>query len=638
MRLIIQETYRLIQVTILPDEINIEVNEGARILDVLRKAGIYIDIPCGGEGTCGKCKVLIVKGVPPGSSIEKDFLTEKEIEEGYRLACQARLTQDAIISIPSEVRLNTEKSFFTKTKGGADNVKECFPLDTGLLKIFVELEKPSLADQRSDWERIKDGISLHSKHMKDSTIISNLSLPLEILKRIPVLIRDAEFKITITILNGEIVNIEKGYTTKDIYGIAFDIGTTTVAGYLVNLSEGKEIASVAKLNPQAKYGDDIISRIGFAQKSENGLKILQEEIVDVVNEIISELTYCANIDRCDIYKIVFAGNTCMHHLLLGITPVFLAPSPYLPAIREGIILKAGDIPGLFLNQTTGVFLLPNISAFVGSDISAGIIANGIWKKDKNVLFVDLGTNGEIVLGVKGELWACSTAVGPAFEGARISSGMRAAKGAIDRVKIKNDSIFYRVIENGKVRGFCGAGIIDIIAELLKLGIIDRSGKLLDRPECGCKVSDEIKKRILKSNNGNKFLLIEGKRTVSGKAIYLTQKDIREVQLAKAAVRAGIKIILKEANIGEGDIEEILLAGAFGNFIDKKNAVKIGLIPGLPLNRIKSVGNSAGKGAEIALCSNMKRQLCEEISKKVNYIELSSNSDFQREYIDEMFFN
>ncbi len=401
---------------------------------------------------------------------------------------------------------------------------------------------------------------------------------------------------------------------------------------------GKEIASVARLNPQVKYGDDIISRIGFVQKSENGLQILQEEIVDAVNEIISELTYFAKIDRDDIYKIVFVGNTCMHHLLLGITPVFLASSPYLPAVRESISLKAEDIPGLFLSKTTEVFLLPNISAFIGADISAGIIANEIWKKDKNVLFVDLGTNGEIVLGVKGKLWACSTAVGPAFEGARISSGMRAAKGAIDRVKIKNDSIFYRVIENGKVRGLCGAGIIDIIAELLKLGIVEKSGKLIGRLECSHKVNDEIKKRILKNKNGNKFLLIEGERTVSGEAIYLTQKDIREVQLAKAAVRTGIKIISKEANIAEGDIEEILLAGAFGNFIDKKNAVKIGLIPRLPLNRIKSVGNSAGKGAELALSSNMKRQLCEEVSKKVNYIELSSNPDFQREYIDELFFN
>ena len=628
----------MIKVTFIPDEINIEINKGSKLLDVLKKVEIYIDMPCGGEGTCGKCKVLVRKGVPEVSSIEKDFLTEKEIEKGYRLACQARLTHDAIIEIPPEIRLNIEKSFFAKAKGDISGTKKCFPLDTGLLKIFMELEKPSLADQRSDWERIKDGILLYSKHMKDPTILSNLSLHLEILKRIPALIREADLKITITILNNEVINIEKGDTTKNIYGIAFDIGTTTVAGYLVNLINGKEIASVARLNPQVKYGDDIISRIGFLQKSENGLQILQEEIVGVVNEIISELTYCAKIDRDDIYKIVFVGNTCMHHLLLSITPVFLAPSPYLPAIRESISLKAGEIPGLLLNQTSEVFLLPNISAFVGADISAGILANELWEKDRNVLFVDLGTNGEIVLGTKGKLWACSTAVGPAFEGARISSGMRAAKGAIDRIKIKNNSIFYRVIENGEIKGICGSGIIDLIVELLELGIIEKNGRLLGRLECSHQINEEIKKRILKNKYGNKFLVMEEERITSGEAIYLTQEDIREVQLAKAAVRAGIKIILKEAKIEEDDLDEILLAGAFGNSFDKKNAIKIGLIPGLPLSRIKNVGNSAGKGAELALCSNMKRQLCEEITKKVKYIELSSNPDFQREYIGEMFFN
>ncbi len=435
----------MIKVTLLPDEINIETNKGTRILDILKKARIYIDIPCGGEGTCGKCKVLVIKGAPPVSSIEKDFLTKREIKEGYRLACQSKLVRNTTIEIPPDVRQNIGKSFFPNVKRGIGNNKKHFSLDTGLIKIFIELEKPSLADQRADWERIKDAISLYSKKMKISPILSNLSLPLEILKRIPMLIREADFKITITILNNEVIDIEKGNTIKNIYGIAFDIGTTTVAGYLVNLVNGKEIAAVAKINPQVRYGDDIVSRIGFAWKSQNGLQLLQEEIIIAVNEIVTELTCYAKINKSSIYKVVFAGNTCMHHLLLGIPPFFLVPSPYLPAIRGNVNLKARDIPGFFLNETTEIFLPPNISAFVGADISAGIIASKMWSKDKNVLLVDLGTNGEIVLSSKGELWACSTAVGPAFEGARISSGMRATKGAIDKVKIKNDSIFYRVI-------------------------------------------------------------------------------------------------------------------------------------------------------------------------------------------------
>jgi uncharacterized 2Fe-2S/4Fe-4S cluster protein (DUF4445 family) len=626
----------MVKVTFLPDKKYIEVDEGTKISDALSKAKINIDMPCGGEGTCGKCKVLIARGAPSAGFIEKKFLTEKEIAKGYRLACQAKLIQDTIIEIPPELRLNLQEYFLPQAKGDVYNIGKCFQLDTDLRKIFIELEEPSIEDQRSDWERIKD--ALYQKKIKNTTISSNLLISLEVLRKIPKLIREADFKITVTIIKNEVIEIEKGDSSDHSYGIAFDIGTTTVAGYLINLISGKEITAVAKSNPQIKHGDDVISRIGFVQKYKDGLQGLQEEIVTAINEIITEITRKAKINKKHIYRIVFVGNTCMHHLLLGINPINLAPSPYIPVIRDSLNLKAMNIPGLFLNQTTDIFLLPNISAFVGADISAGIIANNLWEKDKTTLLVDLGTNGEIVLGLKGKLWACSTAVGPAFEGARISSGMRAAKGAIDKVKIENDSISYRVIENGNVKGLCGAGLIDVIAELLRLGLINRSGKLLGREECANKVSKEIKKRILEVKNGNKFLLIEGEKTVSGEAIYLTQKDIREVQLAKAAVNAGIKILLKEVNISVNDIDEILLAGAFGNFIDRKNAVRVGLIPDLSLKKIKAVGNSAGRGAELVLCSNKKMQLAEEISKKVNYIELSSNSNFQKEFIEEIFFN
>ena len=626
----------MIKVTFLPEQRNIEVKKETRILDALNKAGIDIDVPCGGEGTCGKCKILIVKGAPPAGSVEKKFLTDKEIAEGYRLACQTKLIQDTIIEIPSEVRLNLKEFLLSRAKGDVCNTSNVFHPDNNLRKIYIELERPSINNQVSDWENIKDVLS--QKKINNEPVPANLSVPLQILQKIPILIREADYKITVTLFQNRIIDIEKGDTTDDNYGIAFDIGTTTVAGYLINLITGKEIAVVAKSNPQIKYGDDTISRIGFIKKANHGLQKLQEEIIGVINEIITESSRKAKIDKKNIYKSVFVGNTCMHHILLGINPVNLAPSPYIPVIRESLNLKAADISGLCLNQTAEVFILPNISAFVGADITAGIITNSLYKKGKAILLVDLGTNGEIVLGAQGELLACSTAVGPAFEGARISSGMRAAKGAIDKVKIENDAIVYRVIEDGKIRGLCGAGLIDIIAELLRLGIINRSGKLLDRKECSSIVNKEIKKRILEGENGNKFLLAKGEKTLKGKDIYLTQKDIREVQLAKAAVNAGIKILLREAGISAADINEILVAGAFGNFIDKKNAVRIGLIPDLSLIKIKNVGNAAGKGAELALCSDEKRLLSERIYKQVNYIELSSNPDFQKEFISEIFFN
>jgi len=622
----------MLKITFLPNKKNIEVNKGTTALEALERAGINIDTPCTGKGICGKCKILINTGITTATPIEEELLSEEEIKKGFRLACQAKLFKDSIIEVPSEIRLDFKRVFSSNSKGDIHRTKNNFSLESNLKKVFLDLEKPSLDDQRSDWERIKDGLSL-----KKIENISNLKISLQILKKIPILIRKADFKITVTICNDEIIDLGSGNTAKKSYGIAFDIGTTTVVGYLIDLGSGEELSAVAKTNPQVIHGDDVISRIEFAQQPKGGLEKLQKEIVITLNEIIRETTQKAEIDKSNICETVMVGNTCMHHLFLGLNPINLAPSPYIPVIKESLSLKAKDIPGLSLSPAANIYMLPNISAFVGADIVAGILSTSMWREDKAVLLVDLGTNGEVVLGSKGELWACSAAAGPAFEGSRISSGMRAAEGAIDKVKIDNKFIIYKVIEDGKVRGICGSGLIDLIAELLKLGLINKSGKLIDREEGNFELSEEIRKRIIKGQKGNKFLLVKGKETENGKPIYLTQRDIREVQLAKAAIYAGIKILLKEVNIPLEDIQEIFLAGAFGNFIDKKSAVRIGLLPNLALKKIESVGNAAGRGAEIALCSNKMRKLSQEISKKVKYVELSSRPDFQEEFIKAMFF-
>ena len=617
----------MLKITFLPDKKNIEVSKGTTALEALERVGLNIDTPCGGKGICGKCKILIHKGITTATSIEEELLSEEEIKKGFRLACQAKLFQDSIIEVPSEIRLDFKKLFSSNLKGDINRIKKNFALDSNLKKVSLDLGKPSLDDQRSDWERIKDRLSL-----KKTENISNLKISLPILKKIPILIRKADFKITVTICNDEIIDLKSDNTAKKSYGIAFDIGTTTVVGYLIDLESGEELSALAKTNPQIIHGDDIISRIEFVQRQKDSLEKLQKEIVITLNEIIRETTQKAEIDKSNIYETVIVGNTCMHHLFLGLNPINLAPSPYIPVIKESLSLKVKDIPGLSLNPAANIYMLPNISAFVGADILAGILSTSMWREDKTILLVDLGTNGEVVLGSKGELRACSAAAGPAFEGARISSGMRAAEGAIGIVKIDNKFINYKVIEDGKVRGICGSGLIDLITELLKLGLINKSGKLIDREEANSELSEEIRKRIIKGQRGNKFLLVKGKETEKGKPIYLTQKDIREVQLAKAAIYAGIKILLKEVNISLEDIQEIFLAGAFGNFIDKKSAVRIGLLPNLPLNKIESVGNAAGRGAEISLCSKKMREVGEEISKKVKYVELSSRSDFQEEFI------
>ena len=617
----------MVKITFLPDKKNINVNKETTILEALESVGINIDTPCGGKGICGKCKVLVVEGITTASSIEKKFLSEEEMGKGFRLACQTKLFKDAIIEIPLEIKLDFEKVYSTNLKGDINHIKNNFAIDSNLKKVFLDLRKPSLDDQRSDWQRIKDRLSL-----SEVENISNLKISIETLRKMPNLIRKANFKVTVTILNNEIIDIENGETTNNSYGIAFDIGTTTVAGYLIDLRTGVELSAVAKTNPQIIYGEDVISRIEFIQRQKNGLEKLQNEVINTLNKIIRETTKKAKIDKKNIYKTVIVGNTCMHHLFLGLNPINLAPSPYIPVISESLSLKVKDIPGLSLNPTANICMLPNISAFVGADISAGILSTFMWREDKTVIFVDLGTNGEIVLSVRGKLWACSTAAGPAFEGARISSGMRAAEGAIDRVKMNHKSFAYNVIKDGKVRGICGSGLIDLIAEMLRLGLINKSGRLTDREECNPELGGEIKRRIVKGQKGNKFLLVEGKGTENGDPVFLTQKDIREVQLAKAAIFAGIKILLKEVNISPEDIQEILLAGAFGNFIDNESARRIGLIPHLSLKKIKSVGNAAGRGAEIALLSEKMKKVCRDTAREVQYIELSSRSDFQDEFI------
>ncbi|MCK4241012.1 MAG: DUF4445 domain-containing protein, partial [Candidatus Atribacteria bacterium] len=372
----------------------------------MESVGININTPCGGKGICGKCKILINKGITAVTPIEEELLSEEEIKKGFRLACQTKLFKDTVIKIPSEIRLDFKRVFSSNLKGDINHIKNNFSLSTNLKKVFLDLKKPSLDNQRSDWGRIKDGLS--SKKIEN---VSNLKTSLEILKKIPILIRRANFRITVTLYNNEIIDIESGDSTKSSYGIAFDIGTTTVAGYLVDLNTGEELYAVARSNPQVVHGDDIISRIGFTQKQKENLGILQREIVNILNEIIKENAQKAGVNINNIYKITIAGNTCMYHLLLGLNPSYIAPSPYIPVIKESLNLKAKDIPGFLLNPTANVYMLSNISAFVGADIVAGVFAICMWKNKKISLFIDLGTNGEIVLGSKRKMWACSTAAG-----------------------------------------------------------------------------------------------------------------------------------------------------------------------------------------------------------------------------------
>ena len=622
----------MVRVTFLPNNENIEIANGDSLWETILKAGIRPNSICGGKGICGRCKVLLKEGITEPTVQETELLSPEEIKKGIRLACQTRLYNNCTVEILPENRTGLQDIFPLNRVDNAKDFKSSFWLDANVEKIFLTVDKPSLLDQRSDWGRIKEALV-----RKKEKNLNYLQIPLPLLKKLPVLLREADFIVTVVICNGKITALEKGDTADKVFGMAFDLGTTTVAGYLIDLKTGKEVSALSKTNSQISYGDNIISRIDFTQNKENGLAILQKEIINTINELINETIQNTGISRDNIYEITIAANTCIHHLFLGIIPIYLASSPFLAAFNRGLSLKAKEIPALYLSPETNIYMLPTISAFIGSDVLAGILFNGMNDREEITLLIDLGTNGEVILSKNGELWACSTAAGPAFEGIGISCGMRAVEGAIDRVKLSKNTINRHVIGNGNPKGICGSGIIDLVSDMLRIGLIDKSGRLMTKKECPSGISEQIKNRLDIKSGENIFLLVKENETEEGKEIYLSQKDIREIQVAKAAIASGIKILLREAALETKDIGELFLAGSFGNFINIENAIKIDLLPNISLKRISLVGNAAGKGAELALCSRRIREIGEGIYKDVKYVELSTHPNFSKEFMETISF-
>ncbi len=622
----------MVKVTINPGNKKIEVPVGTLVLDISKKTGLIITTPCGGKGTCGKCKVIVYPQNSPLNVNEKKCLTEEETKKGFRLACQCYLSKDSVITIPQYTLLKKEYSVLNG-KIKSHLLKNDFKALRQIKKNYLQLDPPTIQDQRSDWTRIEDKLAIQEKnHPK------NWKVPLDILNSIPSLLRDNQFRVTVVLFKDTIIAAEAGDTRDQLYGIAFDVGTTTIAGYLLDLTTFQEIGIEARANPQSIYGDDIISRIDFTKRDPKGKQKLQHELISTLNQIVFSLSHKAGIDVQNIYFTVLVGNTCMHHFLWSLPTENLASSPYIPVVTEKILKESSNLPNFCFTPHTLVYTAPNISAYVGGDIIADMVDVSIWRKAGNTLMVDLGTNGEIILISGGKIWACSTAAGPAFEGARINSGMRAADGAIDQIKITNQKIDYHVIGQPKAVGICGSGLVDLVSELLKLKIIEPNGRLVNQEECPNTIADTIKERIIQGEKYKQFLIVPPQESVSGEAIYLDQNDIREVQLAKGAVAAGIRILLEKAQIEIESIEEILLAGAFGNVLNTSSALEIGIIPKISLDRIRSVGNAAGQGAEKLLLSEDMRNTADWLAKKVNYIELSSYHDFQNIFTDSLFFN
>jgi len=624
-----------IKINIEPIGKRIYLDDPVNGLDAIIGAGIGIKSVCGGKGTCGKCRILFLdKEKPPANDQEKKILSLDEINRGTRLACQQDFDRDMNIYIPASSLSEKQKL----QVAGKENEIEADPVCT---KYFLKLDKASLENLESDFSRINRALKKEYGIKADSIDIKALYL-------MPEAIRSNSWEITATLRDKEIILIEGGDRTKNNYGLAIDMGTTKIAVLLVDLLTGKTIDSRGVMNPQISFGEDVMSRLNYATLSgENAVRI-KKVAIDRINATITELCSGNDLKEEEIIEMTVVGNTAMHHLLLGLPVKQLGLSPFIALTDEALNIKAREI-GINIAPGAYVYMLPPIAGFVGSDHLAVIIASDIHNKEGNHLAIDIGTNTEIVLKSGNKLTSVSTASGPAFEGAHIKHGMRAAPGAIERVIIDPGTCIpsIQTINDKEAVGICGSGILDAVAEMLKSGILDKRGKFDPGSKAICKDSEgRLQYDLAGTGDANNDK--EGPGSKSGgeeksipdckkEGIFINQKDIVEIQLAKGAMRTGIDILLENAGIGFMDIDRVVIAGAFGSYIDPKNVINIGMFPNIALSKISQIGNAAGVGAKMVLISKKERSKAEKIAVKVDYLELTVFPSFNDHFINSMQF-
>lgn len=581
------------------------------LLDLFNQEGILIYSPCGGQGTCGKCKVRISGNANDITDEEKNFLSDEEIHKGIRLACKTYVSGEVEVYLLEDNIKNDAKKRIETNKQ--------YRVNSPLTKKITKLDMPTLENSYAMVDCIKNRLG---KIKIDISLLKALSQKIAYSK-----------EATFTLYDDELIDVEYKDTCNQKYGVAIDIGTTTVACYLVDLNKGIQMDVSSIQNPQAAYGADVISRINYTIEYEDGLKILSGKIQKAIDELIYTVAFQANVDTRYIYECVLVGNTTMYHLFWGIHPKSLSQLPF-NAVTNEMIIKDAELVGLRnMNPRGKILFLPSIGGFVGSDTVGAMIGADMVHQPDNLLLIDLGTNGEIVLATQNGRYACSTAAGPAFEGAKIKYGMQAFRGAINAVKIEED-LCYTTIEDDPARGICGSGLIDVISEFLRVGLIEENGKILD-PECI--ENEKLARRIIKNVRSKEVVIAYEEETENHEAIVITQKDIRELQLAKGAIKAGINILLKVANLKFENIDKILLAGAFGNFINKESARRIGIFPNIPLDKIISLGNAAGEGAKRVLCDQgMIETQANVYATTTKHIEISTHPDFQQEFLEGMY--
>jgi len=605
-----------------PDGLRVKVDNGTILTEAMKSAGLSIQLLCGGAGKCGKCVVEIHPDAPEPTDSDRQHLSENDLKHGKRLACQTQVDRKMSVLLSPDIRVLDGKIL-------VDGLDRNFDLKPSIIKTYVELPEPSLKDQAADLYRVKRALGFPGGSCPEFDI--------SLVRELSDILRDSDFKVTVVISDGRVVNVEPGDTSDRLYGIAFDLGTTTVVGTVIDLLEGSELAHASRLNAQIVYGEDTISRIKYAIENREGRSDMIDKIHGVVNEIIAEASELAGIGTDEIYEAVFAGNTTMSHLFLGFNPEGLSKIPFVPVTNSPVNLRAQDA-GIDINPQGNIYVLPNIAGFVGSDTVAVMLACNYIEPGPVQLALDVGTNGELALRHNGALTVCSTAAGPALEGAALTCGMRAAKGAIEHVRITPDEVEFDVIGDSEPVGLCGSGIIDLLAELLETGIVDTLGRILSPEELRNTIPGYLLKHVTTVDDEPAFIINpESTGSAQSKDIVLTQRDIRQIQLAKGAISSGINLILKSSGLTADDLDEILLAGAFGNYIKKSSAQRIGLLPGIPPERIRFVGNAASTGAKMALLSDAVREDADIVRQKARHLELAALPEFMDEYADSMLF-
>lgn len=616
----------MVQVSVLPDGLIVQTEEGIPLVRALWQAGVSLETPCGGFGVCGKCLIRLEgENIAPPTPEERKHLSPEQLAEGWRLGCRQQITADLVVWVPDGSRPGIAQVLTTA-------VERQVPLQPAVRRLQVELPQPTPHDERADLARLLE--ALYSQH--------RISLPpsavaLSVLQQLPDALRASDFRPWVVVWHdqslespGRLLHVHSE-PQSPLLGIAFDIGTTTLVGYLIDLDDGREIAHAARLNPQVQYGDDVVARLSYAYHQKGGLKQLQHAVVRGLNEIINEACHTAGVHPENIYEVVAAGNTTMLHLLLGISTNPIAVAPYVPVFSQLLSLEARQV-GLRVNPSAVLTTLPCVAGYVGADTVAVALTHLAEAEGETVMALDIGTNGEVVLRHAGSYYCTSAAAGPAFEGGRIFQGIRAERGAISQVRVEGSNskrwLHVTTIDGAPAKGICGSGLIDAVACLLDIGAIDEAGRI-------CPPTDEAwwQSHFDTLYEQRAFRLVAPDAAANTEGILLTQRDIRELQLAKGSIRAVMEVLLQEAGIRWEQVQRLLVAGAFGMYVNLHSAQRIGLLPPIPIERIEQVGNAAGAGAKLALRSIRERQRARQLAQQMKHVVMTGNLAYQEAYID-----